>query len=903
MFHMFLSHRISRFALVFLILSSLVVLHAGPVQTTQAATFTVCASGCTFTTLAAAIAGAASGDTINVSSGSYIGVGLVVDKNLTIAGAGATSTIVQASDQEGFATDRVFVINPGVTVVIRAMVIRHGNRTAAPAYGGGIYNQGTLTLNNVTVSGNHATGTNAGASGAEGFGGGIFNAGTLTLNNSTVSNNTATGGDTDGSGDIGSGGQGNGGGIYNEGTLTIVNASVNDNLAVGGDARGATGTNPSGWGKGAGIYTTGSGQVTLTDCTMSGNTADGGEHGTGDSRGGGIYNNTNPMRIERCTISGNQAIRGLNYQQGGGITNFTGATITGINCTISGNSAEEGGGIFNFSGPQDPADATLSLNNCTITNNTGTTIGGGLYNLSATMAANTNIQNTILAGNTAGTDADCSNVDGGGGGTVTSGGTNLVQVPGSCTFAASGDITGEEPQLDDLALNGGSTSTHGLLIDSPAIDAGNNATCEDTDQRGVTRPRPDGGTCDIGAYEAQTFLLTVATQGTGVCTVSSSPTGISCSGTGPDCTENFFEIPTVVTDLTVTPDTGSVFSNWSGDCSGTSASVSVLMDQNRSCTAVCNLQAGTPPTATNDTATTNEDTPVAISVLTNDTGTGISVTTVGTPSHGTATINTDGTVTYTPAADYNGSDSFPYTITDGSNQTASATVNITVVPVNDVPTFTPGGNVVVSQGSSCPGTTWASTISPGPADESSQTVTFELIVVGTEGGLSFSTQPSMNSSGVLSCVASSTTAGSATVQVTARDSGGASAPPVTFTITFQNPNVIDLLSFRTIRTSQGVQVQWETGSEQHTWGFHVLRSSTGSRSNASRVTPSLVLGRGSNTTGATYSWMDTTVQGGATYTYWLQEVELDGTIHVYEAPVSIHLVADDHTVFLPIIAR
>ncbi len=94
------------------------------------------------------------------------------------------------------------------------------------------------------------------------------------------------------------------------------------------------------------------------------------------------------------------------------------------------------------------------------------------------------------------------------------------------------------------------------------------------------------------------------------------------------------------------------------------------------------------PNAVNDAATTDEDSAVTITVLGNDSdieGDGLSVTETTTPANGSVTINADDTVTYTPNADFNGSDSFIYTISDGNGGTAIATVNITVNPVNDVP--------------------------------------------------------------------------------------------------------------------------------------------------------------------------------------------------------------------------
>ena len=94
------------------------------------------------------------------------------------------------------------------------------------------------------------------------------------------------------------------------------------------------------------------------------------------------------------------------------------------------------------------------------------------------------------------------------------------------------------------------------------------------------------------------------------------------------------------------------------------------------------------PVATNDTAITAEDTPVTIAVLGNDTdvdGDTLLVTAASTPPHGSAAINPDGTITYTPVADYNGADGFTYTISDGHGGTASAPVTVTVTAVNDAP--------------------------------------------------------------------------------------------------------------------------------------------------------------------------------------------------------------------------
>ena len=87
-----------------------------------------------------------------------------------------------------------------------------------------------------------------------------------------------------------------------------------------------------------------------------------------------------------------------------------------------------------------------------------------------------------------------------------------------------------------------------------------------------------------------------------------------------------------------------------------------------------------PPDAIDDSATANEGGNVAITVLANDTdleGNALTVTAASTPAHGTATINGNGTITYTPVSTYSGPDSFTYTISDGA-ATDTATVSVQV---------------------------------------------------------------------------------------------------------------------------------------------------------------------------------------------------------------------------------
>jgi hypothetical protein len=90
----------------------------------------------------------------------------------------------------------------------------------------------------------------------------------------------------------------------------------------------------------------------------------------------------------------------------------------------------------------------------------------------------------------------------------------------------------------------------------------------------------------------------------------------------------------------------------------------------------------TAPVATNDSASTTQNTPVTIAVLANDTdanGDALTISSIVTaPTHGTTTINSNGTITYTPNNGYNGADSFTYKAKDASANSNSATVNLTV---------------------------------------------------------------------------------------------------------------------------------------------------------------------------------------------------------------------------------
>jgi len=230
--------------------------------------------------------------------------------------------------------------------------------------------------------------------------------------------------------------------------------------------------------------------------------------GSGGFQGGGMLNMGGSPTVSNCAFIANSVSEFMCF--GAGVYS-TGSPIF-TNCTFSGNSASgnisKGGGICNEGG-------TLTLTNCTFNNNSAFE-GAGIYVTSGTVK----IKNTIIADG-------CTNESG----TVTSSGYNLVTSGCEGSFSQTGDITGKDPLLDALDTKG----FHPLKSGSPAIDAGTCTDAPETDQRGVARPQ--GVTCDIGAYEYSTgadqpvLSVTPASQnvpasgGTATFTVSNTGTG------------------------------------------------------------------------------------------------------------------------------------------------------------------------------------------------------------------------------------------------------------------------------------------------------------------------------------------------------------------------------------------
>jgi protocatechuate 3,4-dioxygenase beta subunit len=118
------------------------------------------------------------------------------------------------------------------------------------------------------------------------------------------------------------------------------------------------------------------------------------------------------------------------------------------------------------------------------------------------------------------------------------------------------------------------------------------------------------------------------------------------------------------------------------------------------------------------------------------------------------------------------------------------------------------------------------------------------------------------------------------------------------------PSAITLNGFVAKWQAGKLVVSWSTSSERETWGFYVLRSTDGSRANATRVHSSLVLGEGRGGQGASYQLVDESAQAGVTYHYWLEEIELDGSRHIY-GPFLLQSQqpAANYSILLPLVRR
>jgi len=417
---------------------------------------------------------------------------------LTTDGLEALSNITILNDRPGDVPVTIRAETPSFSLIACFYIWDGHHLTLAgltisgPA--GGLYDQDSginnqnayVTLRNCTLTDNSAF-----------LGGALRNeGGEATLINCLVTGNRAR----------------QGGGLYNDegGKLILQHCTISDNSAD----------------QGGGIQNW-SGDVTLIDCTVSGNlatsTLSGNQGGAGIANGG-------LLAMTNCTLSGNQVA----HYGGGAI--FTVGGVTANNCTFVNNKGELGGAIWDSGSTSNPS----ALSNCTFSGNFIVYIDGiarsgaiyanyqyasqgipsmainncsfsgisgdpGSFDPGAILAAdgqNTKVEvaNSLFRSMSGGT-----NLYNGNGSTLISRGHNLCNDdasgdggtgPGGL-LNSPGDIRNTDPMLGPLTDNGGPTQTFALLPGSPAINAGDDTTAFWRDQRGYVR----NGTSDIGAYE------------------------------------------------------------------------------------------------------------------------------------------------------------------------------------------------------------------------------------------------------------------------------------------------------------------------------------------------------------------------------------------------------------------
>ncbi|WP_179466552.1 Ig-like domain-containing protein [Mycolicibacterium vinylchloridicum] len=209
------------------------------------------------------------------------------------------------------------------------------------------------------------------------------------------------------------------------------------------------------------------------------------------------------------------------------------------------------------------------------------------------------------------------------------------------------------------------------------------------------------------------------------------------------------------------------------------------------------------PVAGDDAATLDEDTSAVIAVLSNDTDADrdpLSVVEATAPGHGSISLGVNGAITYTPTANYNGSDSFDYTVSDGHGGTATATLHLTINPVSDVAvdvTTDPATGVAT-------GTAVSTDPEAGPLTYSGSTTTAKgTVVVAADG--SFTYTPTATARHESARVGAGSAQTTDTFTITATDTAGATTIAVSVEIAPANSApVIGTATAGTPNTSTGV---------------------------------------------------------------------------------------------------
>ena len=456
---------------------------------------------------------------------------LDVREALVIQGSSAASTTIDGSALG----DRLLQVGAGVAARVSDLTLSGARLTGGNAEsvaGGGVWNDGDLTLTRVRVTDNRAAGgnsINASANGGSGSGAGILNSatGSLVLDTVEVSANVATGGNggfsccsmscscMQGS----AGGGASAGGILNQGVISIRLSTIQDNSATGGNGSAfASGAAASA----GGLLTVGP-TASVIDTLFARNHAGAGNGlVTNSAFGGALYVGGGTATLEQSLVAENtvQATASNFVNDGspaGGAGAFvaTGATLRVKSSTLAKNVATASpaptigsyvGGAA--SGGAIDSDGVVVLEGVTLAENqviagaAGTGTAGAPQGGALHSDGSATVVNSVFAANVA-------SVSGGGSSSeacevtvpVVSLGGNVESPVSTCGLGASGDLSSVMAgalALQTLANNGGATWTYALGAGSVAINTGVSGSCSLHDQRHYAR----SVVCDRGAYEA-----------------------------------------------------------------------------------------------------------------------------------------------------------------------------------------------------------------------------------------------------------------------------------------------------------------------------------------------------------------------------------------------------------------
>ena len=373
--------------------------------------------------------------------------------------------------------------------------------------------------------------------------------------------------------------------------------------------------------------------------------------------------------------------------------------------------------VANDDGATTPEDTDVTID---VLNNDSDVDGDSLTVSSVTQPSNGRVTNNntdvTYSPNTNfnGTDTFNYTINDGNGGTATAivtvnvGGTNDPPVAGD----DSGNTTNEDnpitiqvlsndidPDGDSLNVASATSPANGTVTNN-----GNNVTYtpdpnfNGTDTFNYTVEDGNGGT------DTATVTITVDPQNDvpvanddGATTPEDTDVTIDVLGNDSDVDGDSLTVSSVTqpSNGTVTNNNTDVTYSPDANFNGTDTFNYTINDGNGgTATAIVTVNVGgtnDPPVAGDDSDnTTNEDNPITIQVLSNDIdpdGDSLNVASTTNPANGMVT-NNGNSVTYTPDPNFNGTDAFNYTVSDGNSGTDTATVNVTVNAVNDNPSFT-----------------------------------------------------------------------------------------------------------------------------------------------------------------------------------------------------------------------